>query len=83
MKNITNLSKTYNNVIKLADDLSKFIKDYQPQNANDYFDKDLMVTQLNILHSLACTLAMRININSVQEEPEEAPIMDNEPSVND
>lgn len=83
MKNITNLSNTYNNVIKLADDLSKFIKDYQPQNANDYFDKDLMVTQLNILHCLACTLAMRININSVQEEPEEAPIMDNEPSVND
>lgn len=83
MRNIKNLTVAYNNLVKSVEEMSKFIKEFQPQNSNDYFDRDLMVIQLNLMQSLAGIYATRVNLSSINEEVEESPIMENEPSVND
>lgn len=83
MRNIKNLTVAYSNLVKSVEEMSKFIKEFQPQNSNDYFDRDLMVIQLNLMQSLAGIYATRVNLSSINEEVEESPIMENEPSVND
>lgn len=83
MRNVKNLTVAYNALRKSIEETTNFVKDFQPQNSNEYFDRDLMIIQLNQMQSLAGVYAARINLSTVNEEIEESPIMENEPSVND
>lgn len=84
MRNITNLTVQFNALRKGSEELHNFLKEFKPQTANEYFDKDLMTIQLNLMQGLAGIYATRINlVAATKEDIEDAPIMPNEPSVND
>lgn len=83
MRNVKDLTISYNVLRKSIEELTNFVKEFQPQNSNEYFDRDLMIIQLNQMQALAGVYAARINLSTINEEVEESPIMENEPSVND
>lgn len=47
MRNVKDLTISYNVLRKSIEELTNFVKEFQPQNSNEYFDRDLMIIQLN------------------------------------